>query len=126
IKFETNNKSDIMNQRTIASLKVNPICFGANVFRWTIDEKQSFEILDALVDNEWYFIDTADKYSTWVPGNKGGESETIIGNWFKKSGNRDKIILATKVGGDMGVGKKGLSEKYIFEAVEASLRRLQT
>ena len=109
-----------------SGIKVHPFCFGGNVFGWTINEKQSFEILDAYVDSGLEFIDTADVYSTWVRGNKGGESETIIGNWLKKTGKRDKVIIATKVGKPMGGGKQGLSKKYIIQAVEASLKRLQT
>ena len=109
-----------------SDIKVAPLTFGGNVFGWTIDEKTSFEILDAFVAAGLNLIDTADTYSTWVPGNKGGESETVIGNWLKKRGNRDQVIIATKVGGDMGQGKKDLSKKHIRKAVEDSLRRLQT
>jgi aryl-alcohol dehydrogenase-like predicted oxidoreductase len=108
-----------------SGIMVQPFCFGGNVFGWTADQKTSFALLDALVDAGFDFVDTADVYARWVPGNKGGESETIIGNWFKQSGKRDKIILATKVGKAMD-GKQGLSKAYITEAVEASLRRLQT
>lgn len=117
-----------MTKRTLGSLglKVSPIMLGGNVFGWTIDEKQSFAILDHFADRGFNFIDTADMYSSWVPGNQGGESETILGNWFKKSGKRDQIILATKLGVSMGEGKKGLGAAYIKEAVEASLKRLQT
>lgn len=117
-----------MEKREIgkSGIEVVPFAFGGNVFGWTIDEPTSFNILDAFVDQGLDFIDTADVYSKWAPGNKGGESETILGNWIKKSGKRDKIILATKVGKPMGEGKKGLSRKYITEAVEASLKRLQT
>jgi aryl-alcohol dehydrogenase-like predicted oxidoreductase len=107
-------------------LHVYPITFGGNVFGWTIDDKKSFELLDAFTGKGFNFIDTADVYSRWKPGNEGGESETIIGNWMKKRGNRNDIIIATKVGSDMGDGKKGLSKKYILKAVEASLKRLQT
>lgn len=116
-----------MEKREIgrSGIEVVPFAFGGNVFGWTIDEPTSFNILDAFVDHGLDFIDTADVYSKWAPGNKGGESETIIGNWIKKSGKRDKIILATKVGKPMPEGK-GLSRKYITEAVEASLKRLQT
>jgi aryl-alcohol dehydrogenase-like predicted oxidoreductase len=99
---------------------------GGNVFGWTIDQPTSFQILDAFVDAGLNFIDTADIYSTWVPGHTGGESETIIGNWLKHSGKRSKIVLATKVGMQMGSGKKGLKKDYILEEVEDSLRRLQT
>lgn len=109
-----------------SGIKVNPVAFGGNVFGWTIDEKTSFELLDAFVEGGLDFIDTADVYSAWKPGNKGGESETIIGNWLKKSGKRDKVIIATKVGKPMGPDKKGLSKAYITQAVEASLKRLQT
>jgi aryl-alcohol dehydrogenase-like predicted oxidoreductase len=99
---------------------------GGNVFGWTIDQPASFQILDAFVDAGLNFIDTADIYSTWVPGHTGGESEAIIGNWLKQSGKRSKIVLATKVGMLMGSGKKGLKKDYILEEVEDSLRRLQT
>ncbi|MHA3789603.1 aldo/keto reductase [Flavobacterium hauense] len=107
-------------------LHVYPITFGGNVFGWTIDEKKSFEILDAFTGAGFNFIDTADVYSRWAHGNEGGESETIIGNWMKKQGNREKLIIATKVGSDMGSGKKDLSKKYILKAAEDSLKRLQT
>ena len=117
-----------MEKREIGAsgIKVYPFAFGGNVFGWTIDEQQSFKILDAFIDAGLNFIDTADVYSAWKPGNKGGESETIIGNWLKKSGKRDQVIIATKVGKPMGEGKRGLSRKYITSAVEASLKRLQT
>jgi aryl-alcohol dehydrogenase-like predicted oxidoreductase len=109
-----------------SNLNVPPLCLGGNVFGWTADEKTSFAILDALVAAGFNFIDTADMYSRWVPGNKGGESETIIGNWLKRTGNRSKVIIATKVGMEMGPNDKGLSKAYIFRAVERSLERLQT
>ncbi|MDE1176907.1 MAG: aldo/keto reductase [Edaphobacter sp.] len=109
-----------------SDISIVPIVFGGNVFGWTIDEATSFAILDAFVDRGFDCIDTADVYSRWKPGNQGGESETIIGNWLKRSGKRDKIVLATKVGMDMGDGKEGLKKKYILEEVEASLKRLQT
>ncbi|NIX77773.1 aldo/keto reductase [Microvirga terricola] len=109
-----------------SELMVSPLCLGCNVFGWTADEATSFKILDAYVDAGLNFIDTADVYSTWVPGNKGGESETIIGKWLKQRGNRDKVIIATKVGSEMGPDKKGLSKAYIRSAVEASLQRLHT
>lgn len=109
-----------------SGIKVAPFCFGGNVFGWTADEKTSFELLDAYVDNGFDFIDTADVYSAWVEGHKGGESETIIGKWLKKSGKRDKVVIATKVGKPMGPDKKGLSKKYITQAVEDSLKRLKT
>ncbi|RDI08552.1 aldo/keto reductase [Flavobacterium sp. AG291] len=107
-------------------LYVYPITFGGNVFGWTIDEKKSFEILDAFIGAGFNFIDTANVYSRWAAGNEGGESEMIIGNWMKKQGNREKLIIATKVGADMGSGKRDLSKKYILKAVEDSLKRLQT
>lgn len=100
--------------------------FGGNVFGWTIDEATSFTLLDAFVSAGFNFVDTADVYSRWAPGNQGGESEAIIGKWMKTRGNRDKVIVATKVGGDMGQGKKDTSKKWILEEVENSLRRLQT
>ena len=117
-----------MNQRTLgrSGLQVSPICFGGNVFGWTVDESTSFGLLDAWVDAGMNFVDTADMYSRWVPGHTGGESETIIGKWLKRSGKRDKIVLATKVGKPMGDHKVGLAPAYIRSAVEASLMRLQT
>jgi len=102
------------------------LAFGGNVFGWTADEPTSFQLLDAFVDAGFNLIDTANSYSRWVPGNQGGESETIIGNWLKKRGERERIIIATKVGSDMGGGKTDLSRKHIREQVENSLRRLQT
>lgn len=99
---------------------------GTNVFGWTADEPTSFDLLDRFVDAGLNALDTADVYSTWAPGNRGGESETIIGNWMKARGARDRVMLATKVGMDMGEGRTGLKAGYIQEAVEASLRRLQT
>lgn len=109
-----------------SGIRVSPFCFGGNVFGWTADEKQSFELLDAFTGSGLEFIDTADVYSKWVPGNKGGESETIIGNWLKRSGKRDQVIIATKVGKPMGEARQGLSKAYITKAVEDSLKRLQT
>src|SRR5581483_5230755 len=109
-----------------SGIKVSPVCLGGNVFGWTADEKSSFEVLDTFVASGGNFIDTADVYSTWGPGHKGGESETVIGKWLKSRGNRDKVIIATKVGSDMGDGKKGLKASYIARAVEDSLKRLQT
>jgi aryl-alcohol dehydrogenase-like predicted oxidoreductase len=103
-----------------------PLCLGGNVFGWTLDEAASFRILDEFVGAGFDFIDTADVYSTWVPGHSGGESETIIGNWFHARGNRAKVILATKVGWLMPPDHKGLSKANIVRAVENSLRRLQT
>ena len=108
------------------NLQIVPLMLGGNVFGWTIDQPTSFTILDAFTDRGFNFIDTADVYSRWLPGNRGGESEIILGNWFKQSGKRDQVVLATKVGMDLGDGKQGLSKKYILQAVEASLQRLQT
>jgi aryl-alcohol dehydrogenase-like predicted oxidoreductase len=108
-----------------SALQVSPLCFGGNVFGWTADEPTSFSLLDAWVDAGFNFIDTADVYSRWAPGHAGGESETVIGKWLKASGKRDQVIIATKVGNDMGDGKVGLKAAYIRQAVEDSLRRLQ-
>jgi aryl-alcohol dehydrogenase-like predicted oxidoreductase len=109
-----------------SGLQVSPLCFGGNVFGWTVDEATSFSLLDAWVDAGFNFIDTADVYSRWAPGHQGGESETVLGRWFKRSGKRDRVVLATKLGKDMGDGKVGLSPAYIRQAVDASLQRLQT
>jgi aryl-alcohol dehydrogenase-like predicted oxidoreductase len=105
---------------------VGPIAFGGNVFGWTADEATSFKLLDAAVAAGFNLIDTADVYSRWAPGHKGGESETVIGNWLRRSGNRDRVVLATKVGMEMGPGEVGLSRAYILRAAERSLNRLQT
>src|SRR5258708_27371026 len=107
-------------------LDVPVLMFGGNVFGWTVNEADSFRLLDHAVDTGLCFIDTADVYSRWAPGHQGGESETILGNWFQRNGKRNQVILATKAGMDMGDGKQGLSAKYLEQAVEASLRRLQT
>lgn len=107
-------------------LKVAPLAFGGNVFGWTADEQTSFTLLDAFVDAGFNLIDTADVYSHWAEGNCGGESETIIGKWLQRSGRRDRVVIATKVGKEMGPDQKGLSESYILRAVENSLQRLQT
>lgn len=111
----------------LTGLQIAPIVFGGNVFGWTIDEKTSFDLLDQFVDLGFNAIDTADVYSVWADGNQGGESETIIGRWLKANpGKRDKVLIFTKVGGDMRkAGHKGLSARWIAEAVEDSLRRLQ-
>lgn len=116
-----------MNKKKLGhtGIEIAPLVFGGNVFGWTIDESTSHQLLDAFVQAGFNGIDTADSYSRWVPGNKGGESETIIGNWLKKKGNRYKVIIATKVGADMGQGKK-LKKKYILRSAEDSLKRLQT
>ncbi len=107
-------------------LEIAPLVLGGNVFGWTADEKTSFDLLDRFVDGGLNAIDTANVYSRWAPGNKGGESETIIGKWMKARGNRDKVVVITKVGADMGQGKRDLSAGYIERAVEDSLKRLQT
>jgi len=109
-----------------SELQVSPLCFGCNIFGFTTDEQRSYELLDALADSEINFLDTADVYSTWVPGHVGGESETIIGNWLKRSGKRAQVVIATKLGKPMGEGKQGLSRKYMVQAVEDSLLRMHT
>ncbi|MBJ3813867.1 aldo/keto reductase [Shimwellia pseudoproteus] len=118
-----------MQQRTLGTtgLSIPPLVFGGNVFGWTADQAQSFRLLDALLERGLTAVDTADVYSAWAPGNRGGESETIIGNWLAAHpGARDKITLFTKVGADLGGDKKGLSARWINQAVEDSLRRLRT
>jgi len=114
--------------RTIgqSTLKVAPLAFGGNVFGWTVSETQAFTLLDAFTSAGFNLIDTADVYSRWVPGNHGGESETIIGKWMKSRGKRSQVIISTKVGMEVASDKKGLSRRYITTAVEESLRRLQT
>jgi aryl-alcohol dehydrogenase-like predicted oxidoreductase len=108
-----------------SGLKVSPICFGGNVLGWTADERTSFSLLDAWLDAGFNFVDTADVYSRWAPGHSGGESETVIGKWLARDrSKRDRVVIATKVGMDMGGGKVGLAPARIREAVEASLRRL--
>jgi aryl-alcohol dehydrogenase-like predicted oxidoreductase len=109
-----------------SGLEVAPLCLGGNVFGWTADERTSFRTLDTYLDNGGNFVDTADVYSRWIPGHEGGESETVLGRWFKQGRKRQQVILATKVGMEMGTSKKGLSKDYIMRAVEDSLRRLQT
>jgi aryl-alcohol dehydrogenase-like predicted oxidoreductase len=106
-------------------LAVAPLAFGGNVFGWTVDEATSFCLLDAFVDAGFNLIDTADSYSRWVPGHEGGESETIIGRWIARRGRHDDVVIATKVGSDMGLGYQCLRADYIVQAVEQSLRRLQ-
>ncbi|HET7348041.1 MAG TPA: aldo/keto reductase [Acidobacteriaceae bacterium] len=117
-----------MQKRRLGRLgpEVPAIILGGNVYGWTLDEAESLRQLDRAVDLGLNCIDTADVYSRWAPGHQGGESETIIGKWFATRGRRSDVILATKVGMDMGDGKKGLKGQYIRQAVEASLRRLQT
>jgi aryl-alcohol dehydrogenase-like predicted oxidoreductase len=109
-----------------SGLNVSPLCFGGNVFGWTADEPTSFKLLDAMLASGVNFVDTADSYSTWVAGHRGGESEAVIGKWLKQRGNRDRVIIATKVGSDLGGDRKGLAKSYILREVEESLRHLQT
>src|ERR1044071_5491215 len=109
-----------------SGLEIAPLAFGGNVFGWTADERTSFRLLDSFVAAGFNLIDTADTYSRFAPGNHGGESETIIGKWLKQGDKREKVIIATKVGSEMGSHKKGLSKAYIMNAAEDSLRRLQT
>jgi aryl-alcohol dehydrogenase-like predicted oxidoreductase len=117
-----------MEKRKLGStgIEVAPLAIGGNVFGWTVGEPLAFRLLDAFMAEGFTLIDTADSYSRWVPGHIGGESETIIGKWMRARGNRNQVILATKVGSDMGQGKKDLSKAWIIEEVENSLRRLQT
>jgi aryl-alcohol dehydrogenase-like predicted oxidoreductase len=107
-------------------LSIAPLMLGGNVFGWTADAKTSFTLLDRFAEAGLNAIDTADSYSTWVPGHQGGESETIIGDWMKSRANRSKIIVVTKVGSPIGKGREGLSSRYIEEAADASLARLKT
>ena len=115
-----------MEHRTLgrSSLRVAPLAFGANVFGWSVDEARAFELLDAFVDEGFNLIDTADGYSAWAQGNQGGESETVIGKWLRRSGKRDQVVIATKVG--KWSAQPGLSARNIEQAVEGSLQRLQT
>jgi aryl-alcohol dehydrogenase-like predicted oxidoreductase len=117
-----------MNKRILGKtdLAISPIVFGGNVFGWTIDQNESFEILDEFMANGFNCIDTANSYSHWKPGNKGGESETIIGNWLKRRQRRDDVIIATKVGSSIGGQGNRLNTTYIISEVEQSLKRLQT
>lgn len=107
-------------------LEVAPINLGGNVFGWTLDEQESFKILDAFTDRGFNFIDTADMYSYWVNNDAGGQSETILGKWMNQRKNREDIILATKVGGETGTHPVDTSKKHILEAVDKSLARLKT
>lgn len=109
-----------------SGLKVAPFALGGNVFGWTVDPPTGFRILDAFVDAGFNLIDTADTYSIWIDGHRGGESETLIGEWLRQSGRRDDVLIATKVGMNMGPGGKGLSEDHIEASIEGSLRRLRT
>src|SRR5438552_14770115 len=116
-----------MNRRKLGNsgFEVAPLALGGNVFGWTADEAMSFRLLDAFVDAGFNLVDTADSYSRWVAGHQGGESETIIGRWIARRGRHDDVIIATKVGSDMGQGHKLLRKEYLIEACEASLRGLQ-
>lgn len=110
-----------------SGLSTAPLVLGGNVFGWTADRVTSFEVLDAFLDGGFNAVDTANVYSRWIPGHKGGESETVLGEWFAQGGGRrEKTLLITKVGSDMGGGGKGLRADYVVEACEASLKRLQT
>ncbi len=117
-----------MKKRTLghSGPAVAPLALGGNVFGWTADEPTSFRLLDAFTAAGGNLVDTADTYSVWVPGHKGGESETILGKWLKRRGNREKVVVATKVGMELGPGRKGLSKGYVLRAAEDSLSRLQT
>jgi aryl-alcohol dehydrogenase-like predicted oxidoreductase len=117
-----------MDKRKLGNsdIEISPLVFGGNVLGWTVDERTGFQLLDSFVVAGFNAIDTADVYSKWVPGHSGGESETLIGKWLKRSGNRSRVVIATKVGIEMGPGKKGLSRARILAAVEESLSRLQT
>ena len=117
-----------MQLRTLgrSNLRVAPLCLGGNVFGWTATEAASFAVLDALVSAGLNFIDTADVYSRWAPGHRGGESETVIGNWLKLGAKRTDLVIATKVGMEMAPDRKGLSAAHIMRSVEESLKRLQT
>jgi len=109
-----------------SGIRVAPLAFGGNVFGWTADEATSFRLLDTFVDAGFNLIDTADVYSSWAPGNRGGESETIIGKWLARTGKRDRVVIATKVGYDLKEGGKGLSRAHILKSIDLSLARLQT
>lgn len=109
-----------------SGLEAYPLAFGGNVFGWTADERTSFALLDAFTAAGFSLVDTADVYSVWAPGHAGGESETIIGRWLKRSGRRQDIIIATKVGMEMSADKKGLSRAHILRSADDSLKRLQT
>ena len=115
-----------MEQRQLgkSDIRIAPIAFGGNVFGWTADEATSFKLLDQFVASGFTFVDTADVYSRWVPGNTGGESEIIIGKWLKARGGRDKVVIATKLGMELAPDKKGLSRAYMMRAVDDSLKQL--
>src|SRR6476659_4751978 len=116
-----------MDKRPLGNtgIHVAPLALGGNVFGWTADEKASFEVLDAFVAGGFDLIDTANSYSRWVNGHHGGESESVIGRWIAKRGRHDDVVIATKVGSDMGLGRKCLRRDYIIQAADESLRRLQ-
>ena len=118
----------MMNKRPLGNtgINVSPLILGGNVFGWTADRTRSFELLDRFLDAGFEAIDTADIYSTWAPGNRGGESERIIGEWMASRRNRERVIVITKVGMELSPDEKGLSAAWITKAVEGSLRRLQT
>ena len=110
-----------------SGLQVSPLAFGGNVFGWTADPAQSFRLLDAWLEAGFNFVDTADVYSRWVPGHQGGESETLIGQWLAQGGGRrERVVLATKVGMDLGEGRVGLRPAHIRQSIDASLKRLRT
>lgn len=119
--------NDAVEKRQLgkSELEVAGLIFGGNVFGWTVNDQDGARMLDRFVDAGFNMVDTADVYSNWIPGNRGGESETIIGKWLKQSGKRQRVLIATKLGLDMGGGRKGLSRKYILSEVEESLSRLQ-
>jgi aryl-alcohol dehydrogenase-like predicted oxidoreductase len=121
-------RKNTMNMRRLGhtNLMTFPLIFGGNVLGWTLDTPSSFAVLDAFVGAGGNMVDTADVYSRWVEGNQGGESETILGQWMKLRGNRAQLLIATKVGMDMGEGGKGLSPSHIERSIDASLKRLQT
>jgi aryl-alcohol dehydrogenase-like predicted oxidoreductase len=118
----------MISKRTLGrtGIDISPLVLGGNVFGWTADRATSFAILDRFAAAGFETIDTADAYSRWVPGNHGGESEAIIGEWMEARGRRDRTVVVTKVGSEMGPGRKGLARAYIHEAIDASLRRLRT
>jgi aryl-alcohol dehydrogenase-like predicted oxidoreductase len=117
-----------MEKRTLGGtgIQIAPLVFGGNVFGWTADEPTSFRLLDAFTDAGFNGIDTSDNYTAWIPGNTGGDSERVIGKWLKQTGKRDKVVIATKVGGKFSEEKKGLKKAYILQSIEDSLARLQT
>lgn len=117
-----------MEKRTLGGtdIQIAPLIFGGNVFGWTADEPTSFRLLDAFTDAGFNGIDTSDNYTAWIPGNTGGDSERVIGKWLKQTGKRDKVVIATKVGGKFSEEKKGLKKAYILQSIEDSLTRLQT